>query len=37
MGERKGAYTVLVGQSERRKLLGRPKRRTKDNIKMDLH
>jgi hypothetical protein len=36
MGERRGAYRVLVGKPEGRKPLGRPSRRWEDNIKMDL-
>jgi hypothetical protein len=36
MGERRGAYTLLVGQPEGRNPLERPKRRRIDNIKMDL-
>jgi hypothetical protein len=36
MGERRGTYTVLVGKPDGRKPLGRPKRRRKDNIKMDI-
>jgi hypothetical protein len=36
MGERRGAYRVLVGKPEGRKPLGRPRRRWEDNIKMDL-
>jgi len=36
MGEEKGVYRVLLGKSERRRLLGRPKRRRADNIRMDL-
>jgi hypothetical protein len=36
MGEGRGAYRVLVGRPEGRRPLGRPKRRWKDNIKMDL-
>jgi hypothetical protein len=36
MGERRGAYRVLVGKSEGKKPLGKPWRRWKDNIKMDL-
>jgi len=36
MGDRKGVYRVLVGKSEGKKLLGRPRRRWEDNIKMDL-
>jgi hypothetical protein len=35
MGERKGAYRVLVGQAERKRQLGRPRRRMEYNIKMD--
>jgi len=30
------AYRVLVGKSEGKRLLGRPRRRWEDNIKMDL-
>jgi hypothetical protein len=36
MGERRGAYRALVGKPEERRQLGRPRRRRKDNIKMDL-
>jgi hypothetical protein len=36
MGERRGAYRALVGKSEERRPLGRPRRRWEDNIKMDL-
>ena len=36
MGERRGAYRVLVGKPEGRRPLGRPKRIWEDNIKMDL-
>jgi hypothetical protein len=32
----RGAYRVLVGKPEGRRPLGRPRRRWKDNIKMDL-
>jgi hypothetical protein len=35
MGERRGAYRALVGKPEGRRPLGRPRRRWKDNIKMD--
>jgi len=35
MGEERGVYRVLVGKPERRPL-GRPRRRWKDNIRMDL-
>ena len=34
--ERRGEYWVLVGKPEGKRLLGRPWRRWKDNIKMDL-
>ena len=36
MGERRGAYGVLVGKSEERKALGRPRRRWENNVQMDL-
>jgi len=36
MGERRGVYRVLVGKPERNRLLGRPRRRWEDNVKMDL-
>jgi hypothetical protein len=36
MGERRGAYRVLVGKPEGRRPLGRPRRRWEDNIKMNL-
>jgi hypothetical protein len=36
MGESTGAYRVLVGKPEGMRSLGRPRRRRKDNIKMDL-
>ena len=36
MGERKGAYTVLVGKPKGKRPLGGSKRRWEDNIKMDL-
>jgi hypothetical protein len=36
MGEVRGAYNILVGRPEGRRPLGRPRRRWKDNIKMDL-
>jgi hypothetical protein len=35
MGERRGAYRVLVEKPEGRRPLGRPRRRWEDNIKMD--
>jgi hypothetical protein len=36
MGEEKGVYRVLVGKSEGRRPLGRPRHRWEDNIRMDL-
>jgi len=36
MGEERGVYKVLVGKPEGRRLLGRPKNRWVDNIRMDL-
>jgi hypothetical protein len=36
MGERRGVYRVLVGGPEGKRSLGRPRRRWKNNIKMDL-
>ena len=36
LGERRGLYRVLVGKPERKRKFGRPKRRWKDNILMDL-
>jgi hypothetical protein len=36
MGERRGAYRVLVGKPEGRRPLERPRRRWEENIKMDL-
>ena len=35
MGERRGVYRVLVGKSEGKRPLGRPRGRRVDNIKMD--
>ena len=35
MGERKGVYRVLVGKPQGKRLLGVPRRRWEDNIKMD--
>jgi len=35
-GERRATYRVLVGKPERKRPLGRPRRRWDDNIKMDL-
>jgi len=35
-GERKGVYRVLAGKHEEKNQLGRPRRRWKDYIEMDL-
>jgi hypothetical protein len=35
MGAKRNAYTLLVGKPERKKPLGRPRRRWVDNIRMD--
>jgi hypothetical protein len=36
MGDRRGAYTVLVGKPKGRRPLGRPMPRWEDNIQMNL-
>jgi len=36
MGERRGLYRILLGKSEGRRPLGRPRHRWEDNIKMHL-
>jgi hypothetical protein len=36
MGDVRGAYSILVGKSEGRIPLGRPRRRWEDNNKMEL-
>jgi hypothetical protein len=36
MGDERKVYKVLVGKPERRRLLGRPRRRWEDGIRMDL-
>jgi len=36
MGQRRGVYRVLVGKSEGKRPLGRPRHRWEDNIKLDL-
>jgi hypothetical protein len=36
MGKGRGVYRVLVWKPERKRPLGRPRRRWEDNIKMDL-
>jgi hypothetical protein len=35
-GEKRNAYKILVGKSEGKRSLGRPRRRWVDNIKIDL-
>jgi hypothetical protein len=35
-GTKRNAYRILVGNPEGKRLLGRPRRRWVDNIKMDL-
>jgi hypothetical protein len=35
IGTRRGVYRVLAGRPGGKKLLGRPRRRWEDNIKMD--
>jgi hypothetical protein len=35
-GEERGLHRVLVGKPEGKRLLGRPRRRWKDNIKLDI-
>jgi len=36
MSKKRGVYRVLVGKSEGKRQLGRPRRRWEDNIEMDL-
>jgi hypothetical protein len=36
MGEKRSVYRILVGKPEGKRPLGRPRRRSVDNIKMDL-
>ena len=36
MGERRGAYSVLLGKPEGKRPLGRPRCRREDNIRMDI-
>jgi hypothetical protein len=36
IGERRGAYGVLMGKPEGKRPLGRPRHRWEDNMKMDL-
>jgi len=37
MGEEMGVYRVLLGKPEGRRLLGRPRRRWVDNVRLDLN
>jgi transcription termination factor 2 len=36
MGEKRNVYRLLVGKSEEKRPLGRPRRRWKDNIKIEI-
>jgi hypothetical protein len=36
MGEKRSAYRILMGEPERKRPVVRPRRRSVDNIKMDL-
>jgi hypothetical protein len=36
MEEKRNAYRILVGKPERKRSLGRPRRRWEDNTRMDL-
>jgi hypothetical protein len=36
MGEKRNRHRILVGKPERKRPLGRPRRRWVDNIKMDI-
>jgi hypothetical protein len=36
IGEKRNAYRILVGKSEGKRPLGRPRRRSVDNIEIDL-
>jgi hypothetical protein len=36
IGEKRNAYRIFVGKRERKRPLGKPRRRWVDNIKMDL-
>jgi hypothetical protein len=36
IGEKRNAYRDLLGKPDGKRLLGRPRRRGEDNIKMDL-
>jgi hypothetical protein len=36
MGDKRGAYRVLMGRPEGKRLPGRPRHRWEDNMKLDL-
>jgi hypothetical protein len=36
VGKNRNAYRILVGKAEEKRLIGRPRRRWVENIKMDL-
>jgi hypothetical protein len=36
LGTKRNLYRILIGKAERKRQLGTPRRRRKDNIKMDL-
>jgi len=36
MGEMRNVYNILVGKSERKRPLGKPKGRQEDNVRMNL-
>jgi hypothetical protein len=36
MGEKRNVYRILVGKPERKRPLGKPRRRWEDNIRMNL-
>jgi hypothetical protein len=36
MGEKRNAYNILVGKSEGKRPLGRPRHRWEDNVRMNL-
>jgi hypothetical protein len=36
MGDMRNAYKILVGKSEGKRSLGRPRRKRENNIRMDL-
>jgi hypothetical protein len=36
MGEKRNAYKITVGKPQRKRLLGRPRRRWEDNVRMEI-